>query len=368
MTVDIETVVIGAGVVGLAVARQLARDGKEVLILEAADAFGTETSARNSEVIHAGIYYAKDSLKARHCVRGKHLLYDYCEQYGVTRKRCGKLIVATDESQVAVLDDINQRASANGVADLQKLSASQVAELEPQIQCHAALLSPSTGIIDSHGLMLSMLGDAETHGAVLALNSPVVSMKTVASALELEIGGADAMTLRTREVVNSAGLSACDLAATVDGIDANSVPQPLLAKGNYFQLQGKAPVSRLIYPVPVEGGLGVHITMDLAGQVRFGPDVEWVDKADYEVDPNRADSFYAAIRQYWPALEDGALLPDYAGLRPKIQKNQKIYPDFVIQGASEHRVAGLVNLYGVESPGLTACLSIAEQVADVLSN
>lgn len=372
MSIDIDSIVVGAGVVGLAVARQLAQSGREVLIVESEKHFGTQTSARNSEVIHAGIYYEKDSLKARLCVRGKELLYAYCESRALPHKRCGKLIVATNPEQVKTLASIQTRARNNGVEDLLMLNASEVCEIEPQIVCEGALLSPSTGIIDSHSLMLSFLGDAENAGAVIAYDSKVLSVKRLGSVdaengFEVAIGGDEPMVISCKEVINSAGHGACQLAREIEGLDRSLIPEPVLAKGNYFQLQGKAPVSRLIYPVPEEGGLGVHITLDLAGQVRFGPDVEWLDKANYKVDPGRADSFYEAVRSYWPALPDNSLLPDYAGLRPKIQFGEAVFSDFVLQGPQEHDFAGLVNLFGIESPGLTAGLAIAEEVEQLLS-
>jgi len=358
----IDTAVIGAGVVGLAVARRLAQAGREVLILEAEDAFGSGISARNSEVIHAGIYYPAGSLKASLCVTGRTLLYAYCAERGIAHRRCGKLIVATHESQLAQLEAIAGHAHGNGVTDLQRLSRSAARHMEPALECVAALHSPSTGIIDSHALMLSLLGDAENAGAVLALKSPVLSGEATAEGIRLEIGGSEPMQLLAGHVINCAGLGAQEIACKLRGLPPASVPPLSYAKGNYYALAGRAPFSRLVYPVPEGAGLGVHLTLDLAGQARFGPDVEWVERLDYSVDPRRAESFYASIRSYWPALPDGALTPAYAGIRPKPHARGDAARDFIIQGPAEHGVAGLVCLYGIESPGLTSCLALAEHV------
>jgi L-2-hydroxyglutarate oxidase LhgO len=314
----VDCVVIGAGVVGLAVARQLAQAGREVIVLEAAGMIGTETSSRNSEVIHAGIYYPAGSLKARSCVAGKHKLYAYCAEHGVPHKRCGKLIVATTEAQNATLEQIRAKAAANGVHDLEWLTPASVAELEPEVVCTGALLSPSTGIIDSHRLMLAYQGDAEDKGAMLAFHAPVERGRIAEDGIVLEVGGAAPMTLCARSVVNSAGLHAPTVAARFEGLRRELVPTPYYCKGNYFTLAGARPFSHLVYPVPEEAGLGVHVTIDLGGQVRFGPDVEWVDAVDYDVDPKRAEAFYAAVRTYYPGLKDGAIEPGYAGMRPKI--------------------------------------------------
>ena len=370
----VDAVVIGAGVVGLAVARALALAGREVMLLEAADAFGTGTSARNSEVIHAGIYYPAGSLKARLCVQGKEQLYAYCAERGIAHQRCGKLIVATSAAQVDELHAIRQRAAANGVDDLRLLSADEARALEPALACQAALLSPSTGIVDSHGLMLSLLGDAENAGAMLAVNSAVKSLAAQAgqaqSAIKIEVGGEGGGTvLLARTVVNAAGLHAPALAARTQGLDARHVPSAYYAKGNYFTLAGRAPFSHLIYPVPEPGGLGVHLTLDLGGQAKFGPDVQWVDSPDdYLVDPTRGEGFYAEVRKYWPALADGALQAGYAGIRPKISGPGQPAADFVIQGPAEHGIAGLVNLFGIESPGLTSCLAIGDWVARIATD
>ncbi len=367
MTERVEAVVVGAGVVGLACARALACAGREVLILERHGDIGTEISSRNSEVIHAGIYYPQDSHKARLCVQGRDALYAFCRHAGVAHERCGKLIVATTTEQQQRLEDIAHRAAANGVGDLQFLSAAEARELEPAVQCMAALLSPSTGIVDSHELMLALLGDAEGHGAVLALNAPVISGQAGTAGMLLEVGGDSPMQLQADMVVNAAGLGATDLAASLSGVPAGAVPETWLAKGNYFSLSGRSPFKRLIYPVPEAGGLGVHLTLDIAGQARFGPDVEWLGEIDYHVDPQRSGDFYAAIRKYWPDLPDDSLQPAYAGIRPKIAGPGQPDADFQIQGRPFHGVAGLVNLFGIESPGLTASLAIADEVCAELN-
>ncbi|CAO3447579.1 NAD(P)/FAD-dependent oxidoreductase [Azospirillum largimobile] len=368
----VECVVVGAGVVGLAVARRLARAGREVIVLEAADAIGTGTSSRNSEVIHAGIYYPTGSLRARLCVPGRDALYDYCAAHGVEHRRIGKLIVATEENQLPKLAAIRAQAAANGVTDLTEVDAATAMRWEPNLRTVGALLSPSTGIIDSHGLMLALLGDAEEAGAMLALQSPLLRSHRIADGFELEVGGAEPMRLACSTLVNAAGLGAWAVARGLEGLDAAHVPPRVLAKGNYYALAtGRSPFSRLVYPVPVEGGLGVHLTLDLAGQARFGPDVEWLGDIaghgegpiDYAVDPVRADSFYGAVRAYWPGLPDHALVPAYSGVRPKLCGPGQPQADFLIQGPGTHEVEGLVNLFGIESPGLTSCLAIADAVA-----
>ena len=356
--------VVGAGVVGLAIARELAAAGREVIVLEAEDAIGTHTSSRNSEVIHAGIYYPKGSLKARTCVEGKHLLYEYCASHGVPHRRCGKLIVATTETQLSELAAIRDKAHANGVADVDWIAKDEVARLEPELFCMGALHSPSTGIIDSHALMLAYLGDAEAAGAMLALKSPL-ERAMVRDGFELRVQGADPIACSV--LVNSAGLRAPSVAKRIEGYPAELAPRELYAKGNYYSLTRRSPFSRLIYPVPEPGGLGVHVTLDLAGQARFGPDVEWVERINYDVDPRRAERFYAAIRRYWPALPDDSLSPGYAGIRPKTAGPGEPAPDFEIQGPRRHGVSGLVQLYGIESPGLTASLALARRVRDELS-
>jgi len=367
MSLQVQAVVIGAGAVGLACARALARAGKEVIILERNIDFGLETSARNSEVIHAGIYYPPGSLKAKMCVSGRKKLYAFCEEYGVEYSRCGKLIVATSERQLSELKNIQARALANGVDDLELLTASQAVALEPSLHALAALLSPSTGIINGRAYMLALLGDAEHHGASLALNSRVQSLQSTASGLQLSVlcDGVEE-TLLADLVVNAAGHQAIALANTCDAVAAEKIPQAYLAKGNYFSLAGRSPFSRLIYPVPEPGGLGVHLTLDLGLQARFGPDVEWVQTEDYSVNPQRAEVFYAAIRKYWPDLKDDALQPAYAGIRPKTVPQGSPDADFQVQGPDEHGVAGLVNFFGIESPGLTSSLALADVLCERL--
>ena len=358
----VDCVVVGAGVVGLAVARALALQGREVLMLEAADAIGTGTSSRNSEVIHAGLYYPTGSLKARLCVRGRELLYAYCAERGVPHRRCGKLLVATSQAQLPGLESIRARAQANGVLDLQWLTREQARALEPALECVAALHSPSTGIVDSHALMLALQGDLEHAGGIVVLNSALALAECAQIAIELVAN--DGTRLQARTVVNAAGLHAPRLATRFAGLDPVHVPQAHYAKGSYFTLTGKAPFCHLIYPVPEAAGLGVHLTLDLGGQAKFGPDVQWVDSPDdLLVDPARGDAFYAEVRKYWPELRDGALAPGYAGIRPKIHSPDAPAADFVIQGPQVHGVAGLVNLFGIESPGLTSALAIAEHVA-----
>ncbi len=360
---DVDCVVVGAGVVGLAVARALAMQGREVLILEAQDAIGVGTSSRNSEVIHAGIYYPEDSLKARLCVRGRQLLYEYCEQRGIPHRRCGKLIVATEPWQLAALEDIATAAERNGVRDLDFLERRAALVLEPSLRCVGALLSPSTGIVDSHAFMLGLLGDAQAKGATLVCRTPVTGLQWQGGYVEIAVNGEAMPQLRARLLVNAAGLDAPALAAAMAGFPPEHVPAARYAKGSYFALSGRSPFSRLIYPVPEPGGLGIHLTLDLAGRARFGPDVEWVDRPDYRVAPARAEKFYAAIRRYWPALPDNALMPAYAGVRPKLHGPREPAADFRICGPAEHGRAGVIHLFGIESPGLTASLAIAETVA-----
>jgi len=357
----VDCVVIGAGVVGLACARALALAGREVIVLEAAGAIGTETSSRNSEVIHAGIYYPPGSHKARLCVEGRQLLYPYCEQHGIGHRRCGKLIVATTSAQVASLHKIRAQAADNGVHDLRLLDEAEAKAMEPELNCVAALHSPSTGIIDSHGLMLAFQGDAEDHGAMLALHSPVTGGEITSTGIAVAVGGAGPMRIVANTVVNNAGLMAPRIAASLKGFPLEKVPPEHFCKGNYYSLAGRSPFTHLIYPVPEVAGLGVHLTLDLAGQARFGPDVEWVTEIDYDVDLRRADGFYRAIRDYWPGLKDGQLAPGYAGIRPKLGGPEAPASDFLIQGPAEHGVPGLVNLFGIESPGLTASLALARE-------
>jgi L-2-hydroxyglutarate oxidase LhgO len=362
---QIECVVIGAGVVGLAVARVLAARGREVIVLEASEAIGTGTSSRNSEVIHAGLYYPRGSLKASLCVSGREMLYDYCAARGVPHQRCGKLLVATAKNQLPQLHAIEARGKENGVLDLIRMSGVDAEALEPALTCVEAVFSPQTGIVDSHQLLLALQGDAESGGAVCAFHAPVESIDSRNGRFIVKVGGASPTTLSAACVINSAGLHANALARKIRGLDPRHVPPLYLARGNYFSVSGRAPFSRLIYPMPNDAGLGVHLTIDLGGQARFGPDVEWVDTIGYDVDPRRADSFYAAIREYWPALPDGALQPAYAGIRPKLSGPGEPAADFVIQGSAAHGVRGLVNLFGIESPGLTASLAIAQRVCEV---
>ncbi|GAA2883797.1 L-2-hydroxyglutarate oxidase LhgO [Aminobacter niigataensis] len=363
---SVDCIVAGAGVIGLAVARELARRGMETIIVEAANAIGTETSSRNSEVIHAGIYYPQGSLKAKLCVAGRDRLYAYAAERNIPHKRCGKLIAATLPGQEATLAGIIDKARACGVDDLVMLSDAEAQALEPSLNCVAAVLSPSTGIVDSHALMLSLLGDAEEHGAYLSLNTEIVSGRIEADRFVLQTRDAttgNGFEIAARHFVNAAGLGANSLAASLEGLDPQFVPELKLARGSYFSVTGKPAFSRLIYPVPEPGGLGVHLTLDLNGGMRFGPDVEWIDTKDYAVDPRRADHFYGEIRRYWPDLADGSLSPTYSGIRPKLSGPGEPASDFVIQGPETHGVKNLVNLFGIESPGLTSSLAIAELVA-----
>jgi L-2-hydroxyglutarate oxidase LhgO len=367
---QVDTVVIGAGVIGLAVARALALRGREVLLLEAAASIGTGISSRNSEVIHAGIYYPQGSLKARLCVQGKQMLYNYCAARSVGHKRCGKLLVATNAAQAAALPGIIAQAAHNGVSDLTLLTREQARALEPALECVAAIHSPSTGIVDSHALMLALLGDLENAGGVIAFNSPLAGVECAQAAIKIE--AVDGTQLQARHLINAAGLHAPALAQRFKGLAAQHVPQAYFAKGSYFTLAGRAPFSHLIYPVPEPAahlaGLGVHLTLDMGGQAKFGPDVQWVDSPDdLAVQALRGDAFYAEVRKYWPALPDAALIPGYAGIRPKIRGPGQPAADFLIQGFDQHGVSGLVNLFGIESPGLTSSLAIGEMVADMLS-
>jgi L-2-hydroxyglutarate oxidase LhgO len=358
---EVEAVVVGAGVIGLAVARAMALAGHEVIVLERAYGIGFETSSRNSEVIHGGLYYPEGSLKATSCVEGRQRLYAYCREHGVPHARLGKLIVATSDAEIPGVEKIEAAAKANGVGDLEWLSASHATRLEPELHCVAALLSPSTGIIDSHALMLAYLGEAEAAGAAVAFRSPVLSGRVRGNGgFELAVGGEEPMTLGCRLLVNTAGLHAPALARAIVGVPPDSIPPAYFCRGVYFTLSGRTPFRHLIYPVPVPGGLGVHITLDLAGQARFGPDVEWIEGVDYAVDPRRGDAFYAAVRRYWPRLRDGTLQPGYAGIRPKISGPDEPAADFVVQGPEGHGIPGLVNFYGIESPGLTASLPLAD--------
>ncbi|AZO00813.1 NAD(P)/FAD-dependent oxidoreductase [Mesorhizobium sp. M9A.F.Ca.ET.002.03.1.2] len=369
----VDCIVAGAGVIGLAIARGMARCGMDTLILEAENAIGTGISSRNSEVIHAGIYYPAGSLKARLCLAGREKLYRYCEERAVPHARCGKLIVATDAEQEPVLASIRANASACGAGDLTPLTAAAARRLEPRLLCTSALLSPATGIIDSHALMLALLGDAEEHGAALSLNTRVVSGRIERAERgrivldTIDVTSGERFEIATMRFFNAAGLGATGLAGSLDGLDPQFVPKLRYAKGNYFSVAGRAPFSRLVYPVPEPGGLGVHLTLDLDGVARFGPDVEWTDQLDYRVDPARGERFYNEIRKYWPDLADGSLQPAYSGIRPKLSGPSEANADFVIQDAAVHGVEGLVNLFGIESPGLTSSLAIADHVVQRLA-
>ncbi|WP_371345302.1 NAD(P)/FAD-dependent oxidoreductase [Ancylobacter sp. IITR112] len=359
----VDCVVAGAGVVGLAIARALALKGRDVLVLEATGLVGSDTSARNSEVIHAGIYYAPGTLKARLCVEGRAALYAYCAERGIAHRRSGKLIVASSAVEIDKLAAIDAHARACGVTDLQPLTGAEARALEPALHAEAALLSPSTGIIDSHALMLALRGDLEDAGGMIAFNAPILAGEVSAKGIALTVGGAEPMRLSCASFINAAGHGAVPLARALTGLPAETIPPAYFCKGSYFTLSGRAPFTRLIYPVPEQAGLGVHLTLDLGGQARFGPDTEWIDTPDYTVDAARGDAFYAAIRRYWPALPDGALNPGYAGIRPKIVPAGAPAADFRIDGPEAHGVPGLVQLFGIESPGLTASLAIADLVA-----
>jgi len=366
VTFEADAVVIDAGVVGLATARALALAGREVLVLEAAAAIGTATSARSSEVIHAGIYYRTGSWKARLCVEGRRTLYAYCAENGVRHRRLGKLLVATHEAEGAALDAYAERARANGVDDLQPLGPAEVRALEPEVRCARALLSPSTGIVDSHGLMRAFERDILRHGGAIATATPVVGGAIGGDGgFVLRTGGKAPATLRCRSVVNAAGLQAQAVAATIEGLPRATIPPGHYAKGHYFVLAGQSPFARLVYPVVIPGaaGLGIHLTLDLEGGARFGPDVSWSSEIDYAFDEARAAAFYAAVRRYWPSLPDGALRPGFTGIRPKLGPEGTDPGDFAIHGPTEHGIPALVNLYGIESPGLTASMAIAEHVA-----
>ncbi len=364
---EVECVVVGAGVVGLGIARALALAGREVLVLERNGAIGEETSSRNSEVIHAGIYYATGSHKAKLCVAGRDALYEFCRARGVPHARLGKVIVATSQAQLATLAAIKAQAEINGVRDLQVLDAAGVRALEPELEATGGLLSPSTGIVDSHALMLALQGEAETAGAITALHAPVLRGEIDARGFVLEAGGEAPLRLRCRLLVNAAGHGAWDLARNLAGYPAPLIPDRVLSRGVYFVLAGATPFRHLIYPVPEGGGLGVHVTLDLAGRARFGPDVEWIERLDYHLDPARAAAFYPAIRNYWPALPDGALLPGYTGIRPRLSRLAQGAADFRIDTPAEHGIPGLVQLFGIESPGLTSTLALADLVAAALA-
>jgi L-2-hydroxyglutarate oxidase LhgO len=367
MLADIETIVVGAGVVGLAIARALALRGHEVMVLEQHGVVGSETSSRNSEVIHAGIYYPPGSLRARLCVEGKRQLYRFCAENGVPHDRCGKLVVATTEDEVPRLAAIRETAIANGVDDLVPLSAQEARRLEPEVACAGALLSPSTGIIDSHGFMLALQGHAEANGAQLVLNSPVSGLHTQGEGLfAVEVGGEAAGAITCRNLVLSAGLHATRLARLIAYPSGYVPPETHFAKGQYYALEGRSPFSRHIYPLPHGAWLGLHATVDLSGRCKFGPDLAWIPVIDYSFAPERLDALLASVRAYYPGLRPDRLHPDYTGIRPKLYREGEAVPDFAVHGAARHGLAGLVMLFGIESPGLTAALALGEEVAELI--
>ncbi len=363
-----QVLVIGAGLVGLAVARAAAQRGHDVIVAEAENAIGTGVSSRNSEVIHAGMYYPTGSLRGRHCVEGRRLLYAFCESHGVPHRRCGKLIVATSDAETAKVEQIAAQGRINDVEDLTMLTAAEARALEPQLACTAALLSPQTGIIDVHSYMLALVGDIEDAGGAIAFNTPVTGAVRKDEQWLVAFGGGDAGEAAFDAVINCGGLSAQTIAQSMSDYPSDRVPRRVLAKGNYFTYAGKPAFSHLIYPTPVTGGLGVHVTLDLAGRMRFGPDVEWIDEEFYPVDAKRADAFYDRIRTYWPALKDGTLTPEYSGIRPKLTGPGEPAADFLIDSPAEHGLPGLVQMFGIESPGLTSSLSLAEYVAGAIEN
>jgi len=363
-----QVLVVGAGVVGLAVARQAALAGHDVVVAEATGGIGNGISSRNSEVLHGGMYYPTGSRRARHSINGRRLLYTYCAAHGVDTRKCGKLIVATNDAELAKVRTIHAQGEINGVENLRMLDAVEVRQLEPEVFCIGALQSPETGIIDSHGLMLALRGDIEDHGGMIAFNAPVEGLARRGGRWEVRTGGADPQIIAVDAVINCASLGAQRLARATEGYPADRVPRLVLAKGNYFTFSGKPVFSTLVYPVPVDGGIGIHVTLDLAGRMRFGPDVEWIDHEDYTVDPRRADPFYERVRSYWPGLPDGSLLPAYAGVRPKVTGPGEPAADFMIDAPADHGLPGLIHLFGIESPGLTSSLSLAEEVAGCLDS
>ncbi len=368
MAEKIDCVVIGAGVVGLAVARRLALAGREVIVLEKAEGIGTETSSRNSEVIHAGLYYPTGSLKARLCVAGNIAMYRYCAERHVPHKRLGKIIVATSEAEIANLEKYIKQAELNGVRDLAWLKPAEVRAMEPNVHCVAALHSPSTGLVDSHSLMLAYQGDLESAGGAVVFHSPIESGEVANDGIVLNVGGLDPMSIQCELVVNCAGLYAQEIAGKIQGIPPETIPKLYYAIGHYFTVTGKPAFSRLIYPVAVAGSLGLHVALDLAGQVRFGPDIEYIDRIDYSFRTSLSTKFYDSIRRYYPDLKDDSLQPGYTGIRPKLHGPGTPAADFVIQGKREHGISGLITLYGIESPGLTSSLAIADYVHQQLEN
>ncbi len=363
MTEELDCAVIGGGVIGLAIARKLALQGRQVVLFEAEKATGQHTSSRNSEVLHAGIHYPTGSLKARLCVQGRRMLVEYCQARGVEYRLIGKIVVAVDEAEAPQLDHIKAQAAENGVDDLTWLGAAEVKQLEPAVTCVRALASPSTGLVDCHGLMRSLASEAQAAGADIVLASPVTGGTVDGDGVELEVGGSDPGRFHFRAVVNAAGFSAPTVARSLRGLDPRTVPQAYFARGHYFTLSGPPPFRRLVYPLPSATGLGIHVALDLAGNVRFGPDATWVERPDYRFDESRADFFYRAIRRYFPALRDGTLAPGFVGVRPKLGAADAGFIDFVLQGPEVHGVSGLFNLYGIDSPGLTSSLALADEVA-----
>jgi len=361
-----QVLVVGAGVVGLAIGRAAAIAGHDVIVAEAANAIGTGTSSRNSEVIHAGLYYPTASKRAYHCPRARRMLYAFCASHGVPHRKCGKLVVATNERETSRIEEIYKQAQINGCENVELIDADAARRFEPDVFCLSAMLSPETGIIDSHRYMLALRGDLEDHGGVVALNTPIERVVKVPDGWEVHFGGPDPQSITVDAVVNAAGLGAQKLARAMEGYPQERVPRLVLAKGNYFAYSGRPVFSRLVYPVPIHGGLGVHVVLDMAGRMRFGPDVEWIEQENYDVDPSRSEAFYARIREYWPGLPDNSLVPDYAGIRPKLTGQGEPAVDFMIDAPKDHGVPRLVQLFGIESPGLTSALSLGEEVAGYL--
>jgi L-2-hydroxyglutarate oxidase LhgO len=362
-----QVLVVGAGVVGLAIARAAAMAGHEVIVAEAASAIGTGVSSRNSEVIHAGLYYPTGTKRAYHCPRGRRMLYEFCASHGVPHRKCGKFVVATNDSEAKRLDAIIAQARINGVEGVEMIDGAAARRLEPALACTLAMNSPETGIVDSHRYMLALQGDLDDHGGVVAFNTRIDRLVKVPAGWEAWFGGADPQSITVDAVVNSAGLGAQKLGLATEGYPKERVPPLFLGKGSYFGYAGRPAFSRLIYPVPIPGGLGVHVTLDMAGRMRFGPDVEWVEEENYDVDATRAAAFYARIRDYWPGLPDNGLVPDYCGIRPKLTGPKEPQADFMIEGPAQQGIAGLVHLFGIESPGLTSALSLGEEVTNYLS-
>jgi L-2-hydroxyglutarate oxidase LhgO len=361
-----QVLVVGAGVVGLAIARAAAIAGHDVILAEKADAIGTGTSSRNSEVIHAGLYYPTGSKRAWHCTCSRRMLYDYCASHGVPHRKCGKLVVATNDKEVARIEGVLKQAKINEVEGVDLIDGAAAKRLEPELACLAAMRSPETGIIDSHAFMHALRGDLEDHGGMIAFNTPIERLVLTSGSWEVHFGGAEPGEIQVDAVINSAGLGAQRLACATEGYPQARVPRLVLAKGNYFSFAGRPAFSRLVYPVPIAGGLGVHVTLDMSGRMRFGPDVQWIAQENYDVDATRAEAFYERIRDYFPRLPDNALVPDYAGIRPKITGEGEPQADFMIDAPQDHDVPRLVQLFGIESPGLTSALSLGQEVVGYL--